>query len=61
MTLVKKPHCNTEEICCLIYHHIPNAVLQSSKGEELNFILPKKDTHRCGPQRTGGAVCGDRV
>uniref|UniRef100_A0A8C7EXA6 ABC transporter domain-containing protein n=1 Tax=Neovison vison TaxID=452646 RepID=A0A8C7EXA6_NEOVI len=46
MTLVKKPHCNTEEICCLIYHHIPNAVLQSSKGEELNFILPKKDTHR---------------
>ncbi|XP_032182961.1 ATP-binding cassette sub-family A member 17-like isoform X2 [Mustela erminea] len=46
MTLVKKPHCNTEEICCLIYHHIPNAVLQSSKGEELTFILPKKDTHR---------------
>uniref|UniRef100_A0A8C0LPF4 ATP-binding cassette sub-family A member 17-like n=1 Tax=Canis lupus dingo TaxID=286419 RepID=A0A8C0LPF4_CANLU len=57
MTLVKKPHCSTEKISHLIYQHIPNAVLQSSTGEELTFILPKKNIHRCGPQRTGVPVC----
>ncbi|VFV46341.1 atp-binding cassette sub-family a [Lynx pardinus] len=46
MTLVKKPHCSTEKIAHLIYHHIPNAVLQSSIGEELTFILPKKSMPR---------------
>uniref|UniRef100_A0A8C0LZ47 ABC transporter domain-containing protein n=1 Tax=Canis lupus familiaris TaxID=9615 RepID=A0A8C0LZ47_CANLF len=46
MTLVKKPHCSTEKISHLIYQHIPNAVLQSSTGEELTFILPKKNIHR---------------
>ncbi|XP_025772505.1 ATP-binding cassette sub-family A member 17-like [Puma concolor] len=46
MTLVKKPHCSTEKIAHLIYHHIPNAVMQSSIGEELTFILPKKSMPR---------------
>uniref|UniRef100_A0A452RCQ7 ABC transporter domain-containing protein n=1 Tax=Ursus americanus TaxID=9643 RepID=A0A452RCQ7_URSAM len=46
MTLVKKPHCSTEKISHLIYHHIPNAILQSNIGEELTFILPKKSIHR---------------
>uniref|UniRef100_F6XIP8 ATP binding cassette subfamily A member 17 n=1 Tax=Equus caballus TaxID=9796 RepID=F6XIP8_HORSE len=46
VTLVKKPHCNTEQISHLIYHHIPNAVFQSSIGEELTFILPKESVHR---------------
>lgn len=57
MTLVKKPHCSTEKISHLIYHHIPNAILRSNIGEELTFILPKKSIHRCGPQRMGAAVC----
>lgn len=57
MTLVKKPHCSTEKIAHLIYHHIPNAVLQSSIGEELTFILPKKSMPRCGPQGAGVPVC----
>uniref|UniRef100_A0A7N5JZI9 ATP-binding cassette sub-family A member 17-like n=1 Tax=Ailuropoda melanoleuca TaxID=9646 RepID=A0A7N5JZI9_AILME len=46
MTLVKKPHCSTEKISHLIYHHIPNAILRSNIGEELTFILPKKSIHR---------------
>ncbi|XP_049759997.1 ATP-binding cassette sub-family A member 17-like [Elephas maximus indicus] len=46
MTLVRKPQCDTEEIAHLIYHHVPNAVLEASMGEELTFILPKDSTHR---------------
>ncbi|XP_064150853.1 ATP-binding cassette sub-family A member 17-like [Loxodonta africana] len=46
MTLVRKPRCDTEEIAHLIYHHVPNAVLEASMGEELTFILPKDSTHR---------------
>uniref|UniRef100_A0A8C3WQU9 ABC transporter domain-containing protein n=1 Tax=Catagonus wagneri TaxID=51154 RepID=A0A8C3WQU9_9CETA len=46
MTLVKKPHCNTEQISRLVYHHIPSATVQSSTGEETTFILPKESTHR---------------
>ncbi|XP_008580260.1 PREDICTED: ATP-binding cassette sub-family A member 3-like, partial [Galeopterus variegatus] len=46
MTLLKKPHCNTEDISHLIYHHIPNAVLESSIGEELTFIFPKENVYR---------------
>ncbi|KAM9208982.1 ATP-binding cassette sub-family A member 17-like [Dugong dugon] len=46
MTLVRKPQCDTEEIARLIYHHIPNAVLEASIGEELTFILPKASRHR---------------
>lgn len=60
MTLVKEPHCNPESISRLIYHHIPNASLESSAGAELSFILPKESTHRymsreraCADQRTG--------
>ena len=53
VTLVKKPHCNTEQISHLIYHHIPNAVFQSSIGEELTFILPKESVHRYGPKKAG--------
>ncbi|XP_032123979.1 ATP-binding cassette sub-family A member 17-like [Sapajus apella] len=46
MTLLKKPHCDAENISRLIYHHIPNAVLASSIGEELTFILPKDSVQR---------------
>uniref|UniRef100_A0A8C6DNL9 ABC transporter domain-containing protein n=1 Tax=Moschus moschiferus TaxID=68415 RepID=A0A8C6DNL9_MOSMO len=46
ITLVRKPQCDTEKISLLIYQHIPNAVFQSSIGEELTFILPKESTHR---------------
>ncbi|XP_050629365.1 ATP-binding cassette sub-family A member 17-like [Macaca thibetana thibetana] len=41
ITSLKKPNCDTENISHLIYHHIPNAILASSIGEELTFILPK--------------------
>ncbi|XP_065775338.1 ATP-binding cassette sub-family A member 17-like [Muntiacus reevesi] len=46
ITLVRKPHCDTEKISLLIYQHIPYAVFQSSIGEELTFILPKESMHR---------------
>uniref|UniRef100_A0A8C9AW22 ATP binding cassette subfamily A member 3 n=1 Tax=Prolemur simus TaxID=1328070 RepID=A0A8C9AW22_PROSS len=46
MTLVKEPHCNPEGISQLVYHHVPNATLESSAGAELSFILPKESTHR---------------
>ncbi|XP_048188151.1 ATP-binding cassette sub-family A member 17-like [Perognathus longimembris pacificus] len=46
MTLLKTPFCNTEKLCRLIYHHIPNAILESDVAEELIFILPKEITHR---------------
>ncbi|KAB0401440.1 hypothetical protein E2I00_009224 [Balaenoptera physalus] len=46
MTLVKKPHCNTEKISHLIYQHTPNVIFQSSTGEEITFILPKESVHR---------------
>ncbi|XP_057604984.1 ATP-binding cassette sub-family A member 17-like [Hippopotamus amphibius kiboko] len=46
MTLVKKPDCDTEKISHLIYQHIPNAIFQSSTGEEITFILPKESMHR---------------
>lgn len=51
MTLVKEPHCNPESISRLVYHHIPNASLESSAGAELSFILPKESTHRYASQR----------
>ncbi|KAM4820229.1 ATP-binding cassette sub-family A member 17-like isoform 2-T3 [Thomomys bottae] len=35
-----------EKLCRLIYHHIPNAILESDVAEELIFILPKESTHR---------------
>ena len=57
MTLVKKPHCNTEKISHLIYQHTPNVIFQSSTGEEITFILPKESVHRYGPERTGVIVC----
>ncbi|XP_006914256.2 ATP-binding cassette sub-family A member 17 [Pteropus alecto] len=46
VTLVKKPDCDTEMILHLIYHHIPNAIIQSSIGGEITFILPKESMHR---------------
>ncbi|XP_058536329.1 ATP-binding cassette sub-family A member 17-like isoform X1 [Ochotona princeps] len=46
ITLLKTPQCNTEALSHLIYHHIPNAVLESSAGEEIIFILPKESMHR---------------
>uniref|UniRef100_A0A8C5Z6R0 ATP-binding cassette sub-family A member 3-like n=1 Tax=Marmota marmota marmota TaxID=9994 RepID=A0A8C5Z6R0_MARMA len=42
MTLLRNPYCDTEKISHLIYHHIPNAVMESSVGEELIFIFPKE-------------------
>lgn len=56
MTLMKKPDCDTEMIFHLIYHHIPNAIIQSSIGGEITFILPKESMHRYGPTRAGVAV-----
>nr|XP_045238868.1 phospholipid-transporting ATPase ABCA3-like [Macaca fascicularis] len=46
ITSLKKPNCDTENISHLIYHHIPNAILASSIGEELTFILPKDSVQR---------------
>uniref|UniRef100_A0A8C6WDT6 ATP-binding cassette, sub-family A member 17 n=1 Tax=Nannospalax galili TaxID=1026970 RepID=A0A8C6WDT6_NANGA len=46
MTLIKTPLYDTEKVSDLIYQHIPNAVLESSIGEELIFILPKKTMPR---------------
>ncbi|XP_053412499.1 phospholipid-transporting ATPase ABCA3 [Nycticebus coucang] len=46
MTLVKEPHCNPEGVSQLVYHHVPNATLESNAGAELSFILPKESTHR---------------
>ncbi|XP_069859783.1 ATP-binding cassette sub-family A member 17-like isoform X1 [Dipodomys merriami] len=46
MTLLKTPFCDTQKLCRLIYHHIPNAVLESDVAEELIFLLPKESTHR---------------
>uniref|UniRef100_A0A8D2DXF3 ABC transporter domain-containing protein n=1 Tax=Sciurus vulgaris TaxID=55149 RepID=A0A8D2DXF3_SCIVU len=46
MTLLKNPYCDKEKLSRLIYHHIPNAVLESSIGEELIYILPKESIHR---------------
>lgn len=51
MTLVKEPHCNPEAVSRLVYHHIPNASLESSAGAELSFILPKECTHRYTSRR----------
>ncbi|XP_073915574.1 ATP-binding cassette sub-family A member 17-like [Castor canadensis] len=46
MTLLKTPCCDTEKLCHLIYHHIPNAILESNVAEELIYILPKDSIHR---------------
>ncbi|XP_055460807.1 ATP-binding cassette sub-family A member 17-like isoform X2 [Psammomys obesus] len=46
MTLIKAPPCDTRKLSSLVYHHIPNALLESSIGEEVIFILPKKSTPR---------------
>ncbi|XP_045141968.1 ATP-binding cassette sub-family A member 17-like [Echinops telfairi] len=46
MTLVQKPHCDTEEVTRLVYQHIPNAILEASIGEELTFLLPKDSIPR---------------
>nr|XP_051692154.1 ATP-binding cassette sub-family A member 17 isoform X2 [Oryctolagus cuniculus]XP_051692155.1 ATP-binding cassette sub-family A member 17 isoform X2 [Oryctolagus cuniculus]XP_051692156.1 ATP-binding cassette sub-family A member 17 isoform X2 [Oryctolagus cuniculus]XP_051692157.1 ATP-binding cassette sub-family A member 17 isoform X2 [Oryctolagus cuniculus]XP_051692158.1 ATP-binding cassette sub-family A member 17 isoform X2 [Oryctolagus cuniculus]XP_051692159.1 ATP-binding cassette sub-famil len=46
ITLLKTPRCNTEALSHLMYHHIPNAVLESSAGEEVIFILPRESVHR---------------
>ncbi|XP_035303775.1 ATP-binding cassette sub-family A member 17-like [Cricetulus griseus] len=43
MTLIKTPLCDTMKLSSVVYHHIPNAVLESSNGEEMIFILPKKN------------------
>lgn len=58
MTLVKKPHCNMEKISHLIYQHTPNAIFQSSTGEEITFILPKESVHKYAiPETSGVIVC----
>ncbi|XP_038184150.1 ATP-binding cassette sub-family A member 17-like [Arvicola amphibius] len=46
MTLIKTPICDTVKLSSVVYQHIPNAVLESSIGEEVVFILPKKTTSR---------------
>ncbi|XP_072455492.1 phospholipid-transporting ATPase ABCA3 [Notamacropus eugenii] len=46
MIIVKELHCNTSDISRLVYHHIPNAILESNVGAELSFILPKESAHR---------------
>lgn len=42
MTVIKTPLCDTEKLAKVIYHHIPNAILESRIGEEMIFTLPKK-------------------
>ncbi|XP_041532432.1 ATP-binding cassette sub-family A member 17-like [Microtus oregoni] len=46
MTLIKMPICDTVKLSSVVYQHIPNAILESSIGEEVVFILPKKTTSR---------------
>ncbi|XP_051024070.1 ATP-binding cassette sub-family A member 17-like [Acomys russatus] len=46
MTLIRTPHCDTRKLSSLVYHHIPNAVLESSIGEEVIFTLPKQTVPR---------------
>ncbi|EDL22309.1 mCG132071, partial [Mus musculus] len=46
MTIIKTPLCDTSKLSEVIYHHIPNAVLESNIGEEMIFTLPKKTIHR---------------
>ncbi|CAO2642148.1 ATP-binding cassette sub-family A member 17 [Lemmus lemmus] len=46
MTLTKTPFCDTVKLSSVVYQHIPNAILESSVGEEVVFILPKKTTPR---------------
>lgn len=51
MTLIKTPICDAVKLASVVYQHIPNAILESSIGEEVVFILPKKTTSRYGPRR----------
>lgn len=51
MTLIKMPICDTVKLSSVVYQHVPNAILESSIGEEVVFILPKKTTSRYGPRR----------
>ncbi|KAL6030427.1 hypothetical protein STEG23_011452, partial [Scotinomys teguina] len=46
MTLIKSPLCDTMKLSSVIYYHIPDAILESSIGEEVIFILPKKTMPR---------------
>nr|XP_048292242.1 ATP-binding cassette sub-family A member 17-like isoform X2 [Myodes glareolus] len=46
MTLIKTPICDAVKLASVVYQHIPNAILESSIGEEVVFILPKKTTSR---------------
>jgi ATP-binding cassette subfamily A (ABC1) protein 3 len=46
MTIIKTPLCDTSKLSEVIYHHIPNAVLESNIGEEMIVTLPKKTIHR---------------
>ncbi|XP_054549775.1 phospholipid-transporting ATPase ABCA3-like isoform X2 [Talpa occidentalis] len=45
MVMVKEPHCNVEEISCLINNHIPTATLEKNDVYELSYILPKEYSH----------------
>nr|XP_034363568.1 ATP-binding cassette sub-family A member 17 [Arvicanthis niloticus] len=46
MTIIKTPLCDTSKLSKVIYRHIPNAILESSIGEEMIFTLPKKTMPR---------------
>ncbi|XP_052051225.1 ATP-binding cassette sub-family A member 17 [Apodemus sylvaticus] len=46
MTIIKTPLCDASKLSKIIYHHVPNAILESSIGEEMIFTLPKKTIPR---------------
>uniref|UniRef100_A0A8D2E1V0 ABC transporter domain-containing protein n=1 Tax=Sciurus vulgaris TaxID=55149 RepID=A0A8D2E1V0_SCIVU len=46
MVMVKEPYCKANEVTRLIYHYVPNAILENNIGAELSFILPKEYVNR---------------
>ncbi|XP_031208514.1 ATP-binding cassette sub-family A member 17 isoform X2 [Mastomys coucha] len=46
VTIMKTPLCNISKLTKVVYHHIPSALLESSIGEEVIFLLPKKTMPR---------------
>ncbi|XP_034045422.1 ATP-binding cassette sub-family A member 3 [Thalassophryne amazonica] len=46
MVIVKDAFCNVSEITRLVHMYVPNAMLESSAGAELSYILPKESTSK---------------
>ncbi|XP_072337423.1 phospholipid-transporting ATPase ABCA3 isoform X1 [Scyliorhinus torazame] len=46
MVIVKEPHCKVVKITDLVKSFVPKAVLQTTAGAELSFVLPNESTDR---------------